>query len=94
MYHVSRPKRPALRERNPRSKPIDNWRATRARLELRELPPPPWRYTDDTVMALGIVEILERAGRIDADDLARTKGRRRVEVRRESSVSTHTTTAR
>src|SRR5579862_8575440 len=31
-------------------------RAIRARLESRELPPPPWRYTDDTVMSLGIVE--------------------------------------
>src|SRR5262245_61205160 len=51
-------------------------RAIRARLESRDLPPPPWRYTDDTVMALGIVEVLERAGRIDPDDLARTFGRR------------------
>src|SRR5438309_1755336 len=51
-------------------------RAIRARLESRELPPPPWHYTDDTVMALGVVEVLERHGKIDQDDLAATFGRR------------------
>ena len=31
----------------------------------------PWEVTDDTVMALSIVETLEACGRIDQDDLAR-----------------------
>lgn len=39
-------------------------------------PPGPWGYTDDTEMALGIAEVLDRHGRIDQDDLARTFGRR------------------
>jgi ADP-ribosylglycohydrolase len=36
----------------------------------------PWEYTDDTEMALGIVEVLKRHGRIDQDDLALTFARR------------------
>ena len=36
----------------------------------RALPRAPWRYTDDTVMALSIVEILARLGRIEHDTLA------------------------
>src|SRR3954463_11726892 len=32
----------------------------------------PWPDTDDTEMALGIMEVLARNGRIDQDDLART----------------------
>jgi ADP-ribosylglycohydrolase len=36
----------------------------------RRLPAPPWRYSDDTVMALSIVETLEQWGSIDQDDLA------------------------
>jgi ADP-ribosylglycohydrolase len=51
-------------------------RAILARLESRELPAPPWRYTDDTVMALGILEVLERHGAINQDDLALTFARR------------------
>lgn len=51
-------------------------RAIRARLGSRELPPPPWGYTDDTVMALGVAEVLGRHGRIDQDDLALTFARR------------------
>jgi ADP-ribosylglycohydrolase len=31
----------------------------------------PWRWTDDTAMALSIVEVLERLGTIDPDELAR-----------------------
>jgi hypothetical protein len=42
----------------------------------RPLPRPPWVYTDDTVMALGIVEVLGRHGRIDQDELARVFARR------------------
>lgn len=40
------------------------------------LPPAPWLYSDDTEMALGILEVLDRHGHIDQDDLARTFGRR------------------
>lgn len=40
-------------------------------VERRALPDPPWRYTDDTVMALSIVETLEIHGAIDRDALAR-----------------------
>ena len=36
----------------------------------RELPDGPWRYTDDTVMALSIVDVLADHGRIDQTDLA------------------------
>ncbi len=36
----------------------------------RRLPPGPWRWTDDTHMALSIVEILARYGRIEQDALA------------------------
>lgn len=53
-------------------------RAIRARLDSRVLPPAPWRYTDDTVMALGVMEALERRGEVDRDDLARTFARRFV----------------
>jgi ADP-ribosylglycohydrolase len=40
-------------------------------LDLHDLPDPPWHFTDDTVMAFGIVENLERHGAIDRDELAR-----------------------
>jgi len=33
-------------------------------------PAPPWRYTDDTEMALGIAEVLEDIGHIDQERLA------------------------
>src|SRR5579885_864152 len=36
----------------------------------RALPAAPWPYTDDTQMALSIMEILGRHGRIDQDELA------------------------
>ena len=39
-------------------------------LDNRELPRPLWKYTDDTVMALSIVEVLEHRGYIDQDLLA------------------------
>lgn len=45
-------------------------------MERKELPLPVWRYTDDTVMALSIVEILERHGCIHQDDLAAAFQRR------------------
>jgi len=39
-------------------------------LARRSVPDGPWRWTDDTAMALGIVEVLERHDRIDQDELA------------------------
>jgi ADP-ribosylglycohydrolase len=41
------------------------------RISRRELPETPWTYTDDTEMALSIVELLQERGAIDQDDLAR-----------------------
>lgn len=40
------------------------------RIERRILPRRPWQYTDDTVMALSVVEVLERHAEIDQDALA------------------------
>src|SRR5579863_3926884 len=45
-------------------------------MERKELPLPVWHYTDDTVMALSIVEILDRHGSIHQDDLAAAFQRR------------------
>jgi ADP-ribosylglycohydrolase len=39
-------------------------------IEDRALPEPPWRFTDDTVMALSIIDTLEDLGTIDCDRLA------------------------
>jgi len=41
-----------------------------ARIDARTIPSAPWRYTDDTVMALSIVETLREHGRIDRSRLA------------------------
>src|SRR5262245_20958173 len=49
------------------------WRACFAG---RQAPPGPWRYTDDTEMALGIVEVLRRHGTVEQYDLARVFARR------------------
>jgi len=38
--------------------------------EQRELPSGTWHYTDDTAMALGIMEVLDEEGTIDSDRLA------------------------
>ena len=43
----------------------------RSLIARRALPRAPWRYTDDTEMALGIAEVLGRHGRVDQDQLAR-----------------------
>lgn len=37
----------------------------------KAVPPAPWRYSDDTVMSLAIVSVLDRYGRIEPDELAR-----------------------
>lgn len=42
-----------------------------ARIERRELREPPWRYTDDTEMALSVTELLCERGAIEQDELAR-----------------------
>jgi ADP-ribosylglycohydrolase len=49
---------------------------TQMLLERRATPAPPWRWTDDTAMALSVVEILERSGRIVEGDLAEAFARR------------------
>ncbi len=44
---------------------------------LREVPAqPPWKWTDDTAMALSLVQVLEHRGEVDEDALARAFGRR------------------
>jgi ADP-ribosylglycohydrolase len=47
-----------------------------AAVARRQLPPPPWRWTDDTNMAVSILEVLVEKGRIDQDELARSFARR------------------
>lgn len=39
-------------------------------IDLRALPAPPWYLTDDSIMAIGIVETLRERGEIDRDYLA------------------------
>lgn len=46
------------------------------RRPLAALPPGPWPWTDDTAMAVSIVEVLEESGHIDQDRLARLFGER------------------
>lgn len=43
----------------------------RKRIRDREIVNEPWRFTDDTVMAIGIYRILEQYGKIDQDQLAK-----------------------
>src|SRR5262245_1614330 len=45
-------------------------------IEERAMPAAPWQYTDDTEMALGIVEVLDNHGSVDQDALAAVFGRR------------------
>ncbi|MCQ0024928.1 ADP-ribosylglycohydrolase family protein, partial [Streptomyces somaliensis DSM 40738] len=46
--------------------------ANRPLLERRELPPAPWRWTDDTEMACSVLAVLASHGRVDQDALARS----------------------
>lgn len=46
------------------------------RVKDRKLPNAPWRFTDDTMMALSIVSILRQHGRIEQDLLAASFGAR------------------
>jgi ADP-ribosylglycohydrolase len=48
-------------------------------VSLDDLPPGPWPWTDDTHMALSIVEILARFGCIEQDALSRAFARRYVQ---------------
>src|SRR5438874_3516081 len=41
-------------------------------LKRRELPPGPWRWTDDTEMACSVVAVLTAHHRVDQDALARS----------------------
>lgn len=45
-------------------------------IDSRVVPEAPWQYTDDTVMALGIVEVLRAVGSLNQDKLARVFARR------------------
>src|SRR5262249_37743324 len=45
-------------------------------IEARTIPGPPWRYTDDTEMALSLIEQLDERGAIDQDELAARFARR------------------
>lgn len=42
------------------------------RIKDREILNEPWHFTDDTVMAIGIYRVLEKYGKIDQDELAKT----------------------
>ncbi len=53
--------------------------SARRLVEARAVPNSPWPYTDDTVMALAIAEVLDRHGRIEQDDLATVFARRYFE---------------
>ena len=41
-------------------------------IDERTVPASPWRYTDDTQMALSLVEVLREHGTIDQDALAKS----------------------
>jgi len=40
------------------------------KLRQRSLPPPPWIFTDDTEMALALIDVLRNVGCVDQDQLA------------------------
>lgn len=50
--------------------------AASAAIAARRLAPTPWPWTDDTAMALSVVEVLEAHGTIDREALARAFARR------------------
>ncbi len=52
------------------SEQVEGW------IAAKRLPEPPWSYTDDTEMALSIVEALQQRGAIDPDALALAFARR------------------
>jgi ADP-ribosylglycohydrolase len=48
-------------------------------IQERAVPDPPWSWTDDTAMAISIVDVLAEHGRVDRDALAEAFGRRYAE---------------
>ena len=50
-------------------------KVAQALIAQRAVPSPPWRYTDDTAMAIAIAEILEEHGEIRQESLAESFGR-------------------
>jgi ADP-ribosylglycohydrolase len=50
----------------------------RSLIAQRALPSAPWRYTDDTMMAVAVTEILEELGEIHQESFAENLGRRYV----------------
>ena len=50
-----------------------------AQIEARTLPAAPWHYTDDTAMALSVVQTLDQCGGLDPDVLAAHLARRYAE---------------
>lgn len=46
------------------------------RVAARRVPPSPWKYTDDTEMAIAIVEVLQQDGSLNQDRLAAAFARR------------------
>jgi ADP-ribosylglycohydrolase len=60
-----------------------------ARITRRELPETPWPYTDDTEMALSVVEVLHERGTIDQDHLA-SRFAARMQFGRGYSPATYT----
>jgi len=55
---------------------MNEWSSMQSAINTRVPPPPPWPYSDDTEMALSIVEVLTRCGEIDPDMLAEAFARR------------------
>lgn len=61
-----------------------------ARMEGRIPPDAPWYYTDDTIMAMSVVETLEAHGGIDQDGLGARSGRKfKLDARRGYGRATH-----
>jgi ADP-ribosylglycohydrolase len=59
-------------------------------LTTRTLPPGPWSWTDDTAMAISVVETLALHDRVDVDDLARRFAARYVaDIRRGYGGTAH-----
>jgi ADP-ribosylglycohydrolase len=54
----------------------DRFFSPHLRVEERPIPRGPWHYTDDTEMAIALVEVLHHHDGIDQDDLAETFARR------------------
>ncbi len=48
------------------------WQQARTAVASRELPEGPWRFTDDTMMAISVVKVLERFGEIEQESLAQS----------------------